>query len=97
MSNEGHQDDASYEPQRTKPSGRAQVLMRRQRRAEVAKLYLRGITNQTELAKKFGLHKSQISRDLAWLNRKWENEHKEKIDKYKGRALAELEEVRRGS
>lgn len=70
------------------------MTKRRIRRDRVAEMLLRGICNQGEIAKEFGVSRTTISRDIATIERQWHRETMRNYDAYKAKQLRELEEVK---
>jgi hypothetical protein len=66
----------------------------RRRRQEVADLYLGGLT-QAAIAQRFGVHQSQICRDLKWVKAQWREECIEMVDAMYAEDLAIIKEVSR--
>jgi len=64
------------------------------RRAEIARLYLQGLTG-LEISEKVNVSPSQVSRDLAAINKTWQSETLQDISEKKARDLAELTAIKR--
>lgn len=64
------------------------------RRQQVAQLYLRKM-NQQAIADTLGVHRSTVSRDICYLQKKWQKLAMADIEIRKSRELAELEEMER--
>lgn len=78
----------------THSRARQAVVARRKRREELAKLILRGVTDQRKLAEKLGVSASTISRDIVKLEDQWHKESVEHIDRMKARKLRELDKIK---
>jgi predicted transcriptional regulator len=63
-------------------------------RAEVAKLYLRGV-GQYDIADQLGVNQSTVSRDLKALQKQWQESALVDIDEMKARELAKIDELER--
>ncbi len=65
-----------------------------ERRSRVADLYLEGFT-QPEIAARVGISQSQVSRDLKFCSKKWQEEAKEAIEEIKAKDLVKLDRLER--
>lgn len=72
----------------------AETLAQEERRAEVARLYLRGWT-QTRIAEFIGVAQPTVSKDLKALQQAWRDAALRDFDEAKARELARLDEVER--
>src|SRR5262249_43324663 len=54
------------------PRSSAEELTIESRRTQLAELFLRGIKRQSELARRLGVNRSTVSRDLQALNARWQ-------------------------
>ena len=64
------------------------------RRAEISRLYLRGMTG-VEISSKIKISESQVSRDLKAISRAWQQSALQDISERKAQDLAELAQIRR--
>ncbi len=81
-------------PKQQHPTKRQQVLQRRVRRGEVAKLFLRGEVSSRAIAKILGVHNTTVSRDLKYLEQQWHQKMLKRFDKYKAIKLEELAKLK---
>lgn len=71
-----------------------QELNYTERREQVARLYLEGRT-QNELAARFGVNQSTISRDLEAIRKQWQEQALRHFDQIKSRELARIDRLER--
>src|SRR5262249_55939864 len=77
------------------PRSTAQELAIESRRCQVAELFLRGIKRQSELARRVGVDRSTVSRDLKALNARWKEAAVRDLDAAKGQELEHIDEMQR--
>jgi hypothetical protein len=77
------------------PRSSAEELVIESRRCQVADLFLRGVKRQIELARRIGVNRSTISRDLRVLNDRWKASGVRDLDAAKGQELERLDQLER--
>ena len=75
------------------PMKRQAKIARQQRRMQVARIMLRGVTSQRALADKLGVSQTTIHKDIKVLEKKWIAEQLDNITETKARSLAELDQI----
>jgi hypothetical protein len=73
----------------------AEQLTIESRRTRVAELFLQGIKRQEELARRLGVDRSTVSRDLKVLNTRWKEAAVRDLDAAKGQELERLDMLER--
>jgi hypothetical protein len=73
------------------PRSSAEELTIESRRTQLAELFLRGIKRQSELARRLGVNRSTVSRDLKALNARWKEAAIRDLDEAKGQELDRLD------
>jgi hypothetical protein len=73
------------------PRSTAEELTIESRRCQVAELFLRGIRRQGELARRLGVDRSTVSRDLKVLNARWKEAAIRDLDAAKGQELERID------
>jgi hypothetical protein len=77
------------------PRSTAEGLMIESRRCQVAELFLRGVKRQGELARRLGVDRSTVSRDLKALNARWKEAAVRDLDAAKGQELEHIDQLLR--
>ena len=73
----------------------AQDLAIESRRSQIAGLFLQGVKRQFELARRLGVDRSTVSRDLKVLNARWKEAAVRDLDAAKGQELDRLDRLER--
>jgi hypothetical protein len=73
----------------------AEQLAIESRRCQVAELFLRGIKRQGVLARRLGVDRSTVSRDLKALNARWKEAAVRDLDAAKGQELEHIDQLQR--
>jgi hypothetical protein len=77
------------------PRSSAEELAIESRRSQVAELFLRGVRRQGELARRVGVERSTVSRDLKALNARWKEAALRDLDAAKGQELERIDQLER--